>query len=481
LHYRCIDFLYRFRNNRNMLRIVVLASLAAALSGQISTVAGDWEGILQGSTGSLRLGLHITPMPNGGFSSKLDSIDQGALGIAVRTTRVTGNAVHLDLPELRATFDGVLTPDGAEIHGIFNQGVALELNLVRSKNVTPLPRPQLPKPPFPYKSEDVSYQNNTANVRFTGTLTLPPGKGPFPAALLITGSGPQDRDETVAGHKPFLVIADDLAKRGIAVLRVDDRGVGGSEGSSIRASLDDLAGDVLAGVAFLKSRAEIDPKHIGLIGHSEGGIVAPLAASRSKDVAFVVLLAGTGMTGDRVLLAQNELVLRSAGAPTETVEWQISWLRQAIEVLRQEKDEQAAIQKIRAVWEKAKATLPQPIREQAQAGSPDQQIDALASPEFRSLLFVDPAETLRKLKIPVLALAGSRDLQVPPEQNLAAISAALKAGGNKDVEVKELPGLNHLFQKCNLCTVAEYGSIEETFSPVALQELGDWIVRHTRP
>jgi uncharacterized protein len=460
-----------------MLKMLGLLALAGALSAQTNPAAGNWQGTLQTGATRLRLGLHILEVGPGTFSSTLDSLDQSAMGIPVRTTRINGTSVFLELPDIHVSFEGTLAGD--EIRGMFTQGSSFPLTFRRVEKVEVLRRPQLPQPPFPYLAKDAVYQNESSKLRIAGTLTVPKGEGPFPAAVLITGSGPQDRDETIAGHKPFLVIADDLARRGVAVLRVDDRGVGGSQGNSAKATLEDFASDVLAGIDYLKSLPEVDPKRIGLIGHSEGGVVAPLVATKSKDVAFIVMLAGTGVTGEKLLIEQNQLVLRSVGAQTEVVQWQVNWLRQMIAVVKDEKDEAIAAEKLRAVWERAKAVLPEPIRGRESTGNAEQQITMLNSPELRSFLIHDPAAVLRQVKIPVLALNGERDLQVPAEQNLPAISAALQAAGNQDFQVKELPGLNHLFQKCDTCTVAEYGSIEETFSPVALKAMGDWILAHT--
>jgi pimeloyl-ACP methyl ester carboxylesterase len=322
------------------------------------------------------------------------------------------------------------------------------------------------------QSIEVSYQNAAAGVTLAGTLTVPRGGGRFPVALLITGSGPQDRDETILGHKPFRVIADYLSRRGIAVLRVDDRGVGGSTGDAMKATLDDQAGDVLAGVDFLKSRADIDPKHIGVIGHSEGGIIATLAASRSPSISFVVMLAGTGVPGIQVLRLQEDTILRAAGADASAIAKNRAAADMMVDVIESDPDNQDALVKIRTRLEEMKSPMPDAaIRAQ---------IAMIRAPETQSMLAYDPAEALRKLKVPVLALIGSKDVQVPPQQNLPAIAAALKAGGNKDFTVKELPGLNHLFQQCSQCTVAEYATLEESFSPTALAVIGEWLARRTR-
>jgi hypothetical protein len=400
------------------------------------------------------------------------------MSMPVATTTFAGNKLHLDMPDLHASFDGVLRGDG-EIVGTFTQGAAVPLTLKRVAKIAPPNRPQNPKPPFPYDQTDVSYENKPAGVTLAGTLTAPRGPGPFPAALMITGSGAQDRDETIMGHKPFWVIADYLTRRGIAVLRVDDRGVGKSTGNSSRATLEDLAGDAITGIEFLKARKEIDAKHIGVIGHSEGGIVGPLAASKSKDIAFVVMLAGTGVTGDKVLELQGEMVARAAGATDEAIAVNRRIQEALIDALRAQRDEQdekAVIAKLHQVWERVK---PEGVGQNADKMI-DTQIERIMSPEIRSFLFYDPAPALRSLRVPVLAVNGSRDVQVPARQNLPAIVNALAAGANDDFMVTELPGLNHLFQKCRTCAVSEYSQLEETFSPAALVILGDWIVRHAK-
>jgi uncharacterized protein len=460
-----------------MIRLALCLLLGAPLWAQSGGVEGAWQGTLKAGTISLRIGLHVTKEANGSLSSKLDSIDQGAMGLPAQVTTFHEGKLHLELPNLHATFDGTLNADGNEISGTFTQGAAMPLTFRRVEHVEALNRPQMPRPPFPYNAEDVAYESGP--IHLAGTLTFPKGAGPFPAALLITGSGPEDRDETLFGHKPFLVIADFLTRHGIAVLRLDDRGVGKSTGSSSRATLDDMAGDVLAGVQFLRGRKEIDGSRIGLIGHSEGGIVGPLAASRDPRVAFVVMLAGTGVTGEQVLYLQGELIARAAGAASGAIAENRVVQKMMIDAVRESKDESDATEKMKAGWERLKAAAPAEQRKQMAARDSmiAAQFASIASPELRSFLFYDPAVTLRKVTVPVLAMNGSRDLQVSPRQNLPAIAAALAEAGNQNFTIAELPGLNHLFQHCNDCTIAEYGKLEETLSPSVLEMLAGWIAR----
>jgi len=340
-------------------------------------------------------------------------------------------------------------------------------------------RPQNPRPPYPYIAEDVACETGTS-ATLAGTLTLPPGSGPFAAAVLISGSGPQDRDETIQGHKPFWIIADYLTRRGLAVLRLDDRGVGGSGGKSSETTLSEMADDVLAVVRYLKTRKEIDPKRIGLIGHSEGGLVGPLAATRSSDVAFVVMLAGTGVDGVKLLELQAELVNRSMGVPATAAAFNRSVQQMMIAIVRSEEDPEAAAAKIRVAWRRIKEDAP--VEQRALLDGADPQIETgirrITSRELRSFLLYDPAEALSKLRVPVLVMNGSRDIQVSPRQNLPAILGALMAAENSDITLVEMPGLNHLFQRCRKCSVPEYAELEESFSPAALDVIGEWIVRH---
>jgi pimeloyl-ACP methyl ester carboxylesterase len=456
---------------KNLTRLLLLTSAAWA---QTTGLVGTWQGTIDAGALKLRMGLHISKSESGEFSSKVDSIDQNVMGIPVKQTTVSGNTLHLEMPNMNAKYDGTLSADGSEIAGKFIQGAAVPLTFKRVDKIETVSRPQAPKSPFPYDAEDVVYENKTG-IKLAGTITFPRGNGPFPVAIMITGSGPQDRDESLMGHKPFLIIADYLTRRGIAVLRVDDRGIGKSTGNSTQTTLDEMAGDVLAGVEYLKGRKEVNAKQIGVIGHSEGGIVGPLAASRSSDIAFVVMLAGTGVTGEQVMYLQSELVIRASGGGQEAINKNHALQEMLFTVLRSEKDEKdekMVADKIKEAWKKLRP------------GDPESAIEGegarVISPEIRSFIFLDPAEALRKLKVPVLALNGSRDVQVPPRQNLPAIVAALAAGGNPDFAAVELPGLNHLFQKCKTCAPSEYGALEETFSPTALEVMGDWLVRHTR-
>jgi hypothetical protein len=300
--------------------------------------------------------------------------------------------------------------------------------------------------------------------------------------LLITGSGPQDRNETVSGHRPFLVLADYLTRRGIAVLRVDDRGVGESTGDFSQATSEDFASDVLSGIEYFKARKEINPKQIGLIGHSEGGLIAPMVAVESQDVAFIILMAGTGLTGEEILYLQGALISRAMGVSEEDIGKNHQFNEKIFSLIIEEKDEKNIEEKLRQMFMTDWAELSE--EEKKAIGDPEVflnvQLQSLLSPWFKFFLTYDPKPTLNKVKCPVLAINGEKDLQVPPKENLFAIEQALAAGGNKNFTVKELPGLNHLFQTAQTGLPVEYAKIEETISPVALKIISDWILEQTR-
>ena len=442
-----------------------------------------WEGklLLPGGVG-LRLLLRVTRLP-GGLRAVLDSLDQGALGIPVDSVSLDGGELRFSSSKVGASFRGKLEPDGDRAVGQFEQrGASLPLTLQRTARVSRLARPQTPQPPFPYRAEEVTFENAAAQVTLAGTLVIPEGKRRFPAVLLITGSGPQDRDESMLGHKPFWVLADVLARRGIAVLRVDDRGVGASTGNFSTSTTQDFAGDAAAGLAFLKTRAELDPKHLGLLGHSEGGLVAALVASEQKGVGFVVLLASPGVPGDQVILDQGDFAGRAAGRSEAEVAAARERQQRLFELVKSTPDPAVLAARARPLLEASLAALPSP--EQQAAGDRAARVEGLlaqlGSPWLRFFVAFDPRPVFAKVSCPVLALGGEKDAQVPAKQNLAAIAAALAAGGNRDVTTRALPGLNHLFQTAQTGAPTEYGALEETMAPAVLSRIGDWILAHAR-
>jgi pimeloyl-ACP methyl ester carboxylesterase len=481
------------RSRQALLPATVLAIVgwgmtdAAAQSGQPATSQkGEiqwWKGTCEVPGANLEFVVVFRPADGGQYTATIDIPVQGAKDLPLTDVVLTAGEIRFTIPPpANAVFETQRAPDGKTATGELRQyGGKSPLRLERiteeqAKTAGPA-RPQTPKPPFPYQQREVTYENPKDRTKLAGTLTIPQGAGPHPAVLLITGSGAQDRDETIFGHKPFFVIADHLTRHGIAVLRVDDRGVGGSTGVRPDVTSADFAGDVEAGVAFLKQQPEIDARRIGLVGHSEGAVIAPLVAAKSRDVACIILLGGSGWPGDKLLILQNEALLRAAGTPDAEIQQHLKAHRAVHQCLRDGASEdklRAAVRELVQVqWRTATGG------KEPDAGQIDQAVELglaqLGSPWMRWFLRHDPRESLRQVKCPVLALSGSLDLQVPPKENLPEVEKALRAGGNSEVTVKELPGLNHLFQEARTGAVEEYGAIAQTMSPVALDELTGWL------
>lgn len=340
-------------------------------------------------------------------------------------------------------------------------------------------RPQTPQPPFPYAAEDVRVPNPGAGITLAGTLFIPEGHGPFPAALLVTGSGPQDRDETLFGHKPFLVLADYLARKGIATLRCDDRGVGASEGNFALATTFDFAKDAEAALDWLASRPEIRAEGVGVIGHSEGGIVASIIASRRPGLGFAVLLAGPGLSGEEILYLQNAAIARASGMGEEAIAKANEVNSKLYAIAKREGDTGVRREELASILEAFMGGKPDDPADlkAARRAQVLPMADSLLVPWFGVFLATDPASYLREAKAPVLALIGSKDLQVPPKENLEAIRNALASsrGGDGHSMAVELEGLNHLFQRTTTGLPAEYGFLPETFAPAALEVVGNWL------
>lgn len=440
-------------------------------SQNIQKAIGNWSGKIELPTGELEMIFRISEDESGKLLSKLDVPAQGAKDLPIADTKVSGDSIYLNVAMILGKYEGKFATD-SNIEGTWKQsGMNFPLSFKKTEVVTELKRPQTPQPPFPYISEDVEYMNPSSGFMLAGTLTLPENPKKCPAVILISGSGAQDRNETIFEHKPFLVIADFLTRNGIAVLRVDDRGVGGSEGNIQDATSDDFAGDVIAGLDFLKSRKEIDAIKMGLIGHSEGGLIAPIVATKSKDVAFIVLLAGPGVQGSQILIEQTELMNRAAGMPENVVNQNQTIVKGIVDILTNETDSAKTLDRLQRTLSGGMY----PMMNDDQKKAIDAKVKSLNTPWFRYFLTYNPFPTLTKVKCPVLALNGEKDLQVPPKENLEAIKKALTEGGNKNFKTIEIPGLNHLFQHCKTGLVAEYAQIEETISPEVLEIINNWI------
>ncbi len=406
---------------------------------------------------------------DGGYEATMDSPDQGAKGIPMTSATFENGLLRIEANNLYMRYEGVLKDD--LIEGRFTQmGMGHKMDLRRGE--IKLSRPQTPVPPYPYNSEDVKFDNREAGITLAGTFTYPEAGSNFPAVVLLTGSGAQNRDEDIMEHKPFLLLADYLTRRGIAVLRFDDRGVGESGGDYASATIGDLAADGSAAVDWLKSRHEVDASRVGVLGHSAGGTQAIMIAAERSDLAFIVMLAGAAVKGDVLMEVQRRLIAEAAGVPESAIQ-----------------ENEKLVASIQSVIDKytAEAVFAAPedyIDQVMDPASKDYQnwkslltneLLRMASPELQSMLSYDPAVDLGRIKCPVLALNGEKDLQVEAGMNLDAVERYVNSGAT----VKKYPGLNHLFQHATTGSVTEYGTIEETMSPEVPADIAEWILRIT--
>ncbi len=450
------------------MKLLFILLFLTTLTSFSQSIKGTWKGELTISGMSLPLVFHIDSTENG-LVSTMDSPSQGAKGIPTNTTVFSNNELMIQIDKIQFIYKGKLVSNDALNGEVTQFGKTFAMNLQRLLvEEQPQGKPQEPVQPYPYISEEVSFINPIGGHALSGTLTLPKADGRFPCAILISGSGPQNRDEELMGHKPFLVLSDYLTRQGIAVLRYDDRVVGKSGGDFASATTGDLATDVEAAIAYLKTRTDIIS--IGLIGHSEGGIIAPMVASRNKEtVAFVVLLAGTGIRGKELLLLQSQLISKANGLEDAQIKKNTS-LNEKLYTLVMTSNDNAQIKrdatKLMAEYSATRVT----------EADVDGLLAQINSPWFCYFLALDPKSFLEKTTCHVLALNGTLDLQVPAKENLAAIEKSLKVAENKHYKIISLKGLNHLFQKAKTGNPSEYATIEETFNPKALNEIGEWIL-----
>jgi uncharacterized protein len=441
-------------------------------------ITGSWNGMLSFQGMQLQIVFNISKNDQHMYTATMDSPNQGAKDIPVSEVVFGNGQIKLVINSANIAFEGTLENDNIFM-GTFKQSAySFPLKLTKEKlEEKVIAKPQDPVKPYPYRSEDVLFENKIAGITLAGTLTLPQKEGIYPAVILISGSGPQNRDSELLGHRPFLVIADYLTRNGIAVLRFDDRGTGASEGNFQSGTSMDFASDVDAGVQYLLNRMDIAKNKIGLVGHSEGGLIAPIVAARSKDISFIILLAGPGLPGDQILLLQQELISRTSGVSESDIQKTLQDNRNIFDIISKTNDDHKlkseVSQHIRQILDKDPS--PQLPAGMTKEEFISMQVNQITSPWMKFFITYDPRPTLQKVKCPVLAINGEKDLQVPPKENLTAIESSLKKGKNKNVTCKEFAGLNHLFQECTTGAPSEYAIIAQTFSPAVLEEMVQWI------
>ncbi len=452
---------------------ITIYLITTLLSAQ--TMVGSWGGTLEVQGTEIPLVFNITEKENK-YITTLDSPSQRAMRLPTKMTTISGEDVIIDASGIGIVFTGKYKNE--KIVGTFRQnGLELPLTLEKKEgNIKKNNRPQEPKKPYPYKEEEVFFENTQANgIKLAGTLTLPNDRKNPPVVILISGSGPQNRNEELLGHKPFLVLADHLTRKGIAVLRFDDRGTAKSEGEFKGATSLDFATDVEAAITYLKTRnKDIDVSKIGLMGHSEGGLIGPIVASRNKDVAYMVMLAGLGVSGDKVLLKQARRSLELSGVTESDISYNENYSKKIYELTKSLKGE-VLEEKVAAILKEMQKNAPKAIQEQLTDDAIKRQIKMISNTWMLGLLNYQPIEYLSKINCPVLAINGEKDFQVDAKMNLNGIREGLQIAKNNDVTIKELKDLNHLFQTSKTGAFSEYATIEETFSPKALLLISEWI------
>ncbi len=432
-------------------------------------IEGYWSGKLNLGLTELEMGFDIKAVENG-FSATLDVPAQGAHDLPVDETVFQDNRLQLTMSAMGASYSGELK-EGV-IKGEFSQrGMAFPLNLEKSEKEAQQARPQDPQPPFNYHVEEVSFTNEKEGNTLTGTLTIPKGKGPFPAMVLVSGSGQQNRDEELMNHRPFWVIADYCARHGIAVLRYDDRGMGGSTGEVENATSLDFSYDAEAAFDFLRNRKEINALQIGILGHSEGGVINFMVSARRPEVAFLVSLAGPAVNGIEVLKAQQAAILRASGMTEEAVQFSGNANAQMFGVIEASSSREEADTLLRQLvkgWGYNEELTEQTVGE-------------LVSPWMYYFLKYDPTEAIVKTKCPALLLNGSKDLQVLASQNLPGYERIIAEHHKTNLTLRELPDLNHLFQHCETGSPNEYFTIDETISPEVLEMIVEFVKGIKKP
>ncbi len=442
---------------------LVLFLVSISISIYAQDISGRWNGILEIQGTKLKIVFNIIKTDTG-YVSTMDSPDQGATGIPLTKTSYENSILILESVNLGIKYQGNLN-DSVEFEGKFEQaGLSIPLKLSRSSGEkAEIIRPQEPKKPYPYYFEEVIFRNEKDKIELAGTLTLPQKSGKFPAVILISGSGPQNRDEELLNHKPFLVLSDYLTKKGIAVLRFDDRGVGKSTGNFSSATTFDFATDVEYAVKYLQTRKEIDKRKIGLIGHSEGGLIAPIVVSKNRDIDFIVLMAGSMLRGDKQLLLQNYKISLALGVPQTKIEEEQNILKEAYKIILETNDKDVK----NDLYNFLKSKYPQKTAKGL--------TETLTTLWMINFIRLDPKNYVTKINCHTFAINGKKDLQVLAKENLEVLKINFK--DKNRLTIKEFDNLNHLFQECNTGLPIEYGTITQTISPTVLEEISNWILK----
>ncbi len=445
---------------------------------ELQFLIGNWTGTINAGVMKFTFVFKFWMDDDKTLKGTLDSPEQDLKDIPVNEIITKDDSLKLDISSIQRKYNAIMNKNDMVINGwyIRNGQINFPLVLKKTESGVILNRPQTPKKPYPYKEEEVTFINKNDGIRLEGTLTIPDGKVPFPAVILISGSGAQDRDESFFGHKTFLVIADYLTRNGFAVLRFDDRGVGGSSGDHLQATSKTNSEDIIYAIGFLKSRKDIHKRKVGLIGHSEGGLIASIVASKCPQIAYIILLGAPGTSIEENLYQQNEMIRMAEGESSSTIGLYNSLQKQIFSIIKEEANDSVAAEKLRSAYTMNRYQLLSP----EQKKNIDTRINDLLTPYFKDIIKCDPSPFLQNVKCPVLAITGEKDLQASPTINLAAMDEAFKSGGNKNYKLIELPRINHMMQTCKKGTISEYADIEETISPLVLNTISEWILTNSK-
>lgn len=468
-----------------MIIILSISITLCLLQLNIQAQTTNWYGELKISTQLLPITLKIEQNPDSTIIL-MGSPSQTKEMFGVTKQRLMDDSIVFSIKKMGVIFRGKYNETKDTIKGTFKQGLmSQDLSFGKTKNIYELNRPQEPKPPYPYIEEEVSFNVKGVNYDFKGTLTLPSKDKTYPCVILITGSGLENRDEEVFGHKPFKVLADYLTRHGIAVFRYDDRGWGSDSKDStiINATTLDYAIDAQAAIDLISKHPNIDNNNIGMLGHSEGGAIVSICASKNKDLKYIILFAGQGMKGIDVLLQQNKAYFEKANAPQHAIDFQLSTIKEIYRLIEKNQDNEIIEKKMNKWFDKELKKLDESQRKEIQFSNQDvrkQFVKSLTSNWMRTFLMLDPAYYLKQVHQPVLAMNGTKDIQVLYQYNLPAIEKALKKAKNNNYKIYTAVGMNHLFQESTTGMIDEYSKIEQTISPIILSQIRDFIKDYTR-
>jgi uncharacterized protein len=456
--------------------LIVISLLSGAIAQELT---GSWNGTLEVMGQKLPLVFHFD-LEGEEWKGTMDSPNQGAKGIPLSKVLFNGLMLNFELAVGSISYEGLFVEE--EIKGTFKQsGMSFPLDLVKDNNQKnenkQVIRPQHPEPPFEYSEIPITFNNKKEGIQLKGLITKPVGNGPFPAVVLVTGSGPQDRNSEIFGHKPFLVIADYLTNQGIIVLRYDERGVGESEGQFSSATSLDFKDDAIFALEYLRSQSFVDNQKVGLIGHSEGGLIAWLIGAEKDKADFLIALAPPVVPIPDLMLKQTEDISRSSGSPQELVNQQVSINKKFYDLITHSKSSDEALSKIPELVDEIMSGygIDKEVLEQ-QANSLSSTFEKSINPWFYNFIKTNPEEYIFKINVPTFAGFGGKDLQVNAPQNGNRLVELFQKRSDL-LELKVYPDLNHLFQKAETGAVSEYETIEETFNLEVLRDIASFIYR----